>query len=83
MEQLPCNLNEYIKLHLRKKRRDSGLLAVNDLSQDLLIVKCFMYQIFRSLAYLHSKHICHRDIKPDNMLIDLASGVLKICDFGK
>ena len=36
----------------------------------------------RSLAYIHSHGICHRDIKPQNLLLDPDSGVLKLCDFG-
>lgn len=42
----------------------------------------YMYQLFRSLAYIHSLGICHRDIKPQNLLVDPESGVLKLCDFG-
>lgn len=41
-----------------------------------------MYQLFRSLAYIHSLGICHRDIKPQNLLLDPKTGVLKLCDFG-
>jgi serine/threonine protein kinase len=48
----------------------------------LLYVKLFTYQLLRSLNYIHSLGICHRDIKPQNLLIDAASGVLKLCDFG-
>jgi len=33
------------------------------------------------LAYLHSQHILHRDVKPSNVLIG-ASGHIKIADFG-
>lgn len=41
-----------------------------------------MYQLFRSLAYIHSLGICHRDIKPQNLLLAPDTGVLKLCDFG-
>lgn len=42
----------------------------------------YMYQLFRSLAYIHSLGICHRDIKPQNLLLDPETAVLKLCDFG-
>ncbi|KAJ1729991.1 glycogen synthase kinase 3 [Coemansia sp. Benny D160-2] len=48
----------------------------------LLYVKLFMYQLFRSLNYIHSLGICHRDIKPQNLLVNSSTGVLKLCDFG-
>ncbi|KAJ2340552.1 glycogen synthase kinase 3, partial [Coemansia erecta] len=47
-----------------------------------LYVKLFMYQLFRSLNYIHSLGICHRDIKPQNLLVNSSTGVLKLCDFG-
>ncbi|XP_023315967.1 glycogen synthase kinase-3 beta isoform X2 [Trichogramma pretiosum] len=45
-------------------------------------IKLYMYQLFRSLAYIHSLGICHRDIKPQNLLLDPETGILKLCDFG-
>ncbi|KAG1455976.1 hypothetical protein G6F46_007899 [Rhizopus delemar] len=48
----------------------------------ILQVKLYMYQLCRALAYCHSIGICHRDIKPQNLLLDPISGVLKLCDFG-
>lgn len=48
----------------------------------ILEVKLYIYQLFRSLAYIHSQGICHRDIKPQNLLLDPNSGILKLCDFG-
>ncbi|KAB7506331.1 Glycogen synthase kinase-3 beta [Armadillidium nasatum] len=45
-------------------------------------IKLYMYQLFRSLAYIHYLGICHRDIKPQNLLLDPETGVLKLCDFG-
>ncbi|GAA5965885.1 hypothetical protein JCM8115_000733 [Rhodotorula mucilaginosa] len=45
-------------------------------------IKLYMYQLMRSLAYIHSVGICHRDIKPQNLLLNPPTGVLKLCDFG-
>ncbi|XP_041565503.1 protein kinase shaggy isoform X5 [Drosophila elegans] len=45
-------------------------------------IRLYMYQLFRSLAYIHSLGICHRDIKPQNLLLDPETAVLKLCDFG-
>ncbi|XP_038239365.1 glycogen synthase kinase-3 alpha [Dermochelys coriacea] len=48
----------------------------------VIYVKVYMYQLFRSLAYIHSQGVCHRDIKPQNLLVDPDTAVLKLCDFG-
>lgn len=48
----------------------------------IINVKLYTYQMLRSLAYIHSVGICHRDIKPQNLLMDPQTGVLKLCDFG-
>ena len=43
--------------------------------------KIFYKQIIESIKYIHSKNIVHRDIKLENILIDLNNNI-KICDFG-
>ena len=46
------------------------------------LVKVYSYQLLRSLAYIHSLGICHRDIKPQNLLVNPETHELKLCDFG-
>ncbi|ORC92615.1 putative glycogen synthase kinase-3 alpha [Trypanosoma theileri] len=53
-------------------------------SPPMIMVKLYMYQLLRSIACLHlpSVNVCHRDIKPHNVLVDESTGDLKLCDFG-
>ncbi|KAF8708742.1 hypothetical protein HU200_030128 [Digitaria exilis] len=49
----------------------------------LIYVKLYTYQICRALAYIHNCiGICHRDIKPQNVLVNPHTHQLKICAFG-
>ena len=41
----------------------------------------YLYQILQGINYLHSKNIMHRDLKPQNILVD-DNNVCKIADFG-
>lgn len=67
MDYLPDTLYRLLKQHAR---------------QPLSTVRTYIAQLFSGLAYVHSKGIAHRDIKPHNLLIDPATGRLKLCDFG-
>jgi len=45
-------------------------------------IKRYAYQICRAVAYVHSLGICHRDIKPQNLLLNPQTHTVKLCDFG-
>jgi len=48
-----------------------------------VLVQLYAYQACRALAHLHASGIVHRDIKPQNLLVDANRGhLLKLCDFG-
>ncbi len=70
MEYLPLTLSKFIKSFKNKA------------SCPLIYIKLYSYQMLKSLAYIHSMGICHRDIKPQNILLNTKKRNLKLCDFG-
>lgn len=71
MEYIPDTVHRVMKAYAKKKQLLPSLL-----------VRLYTYQMCRSLGYLHSLGICHRDVKPQNLLVDACTHVLKLCDFG-
>ncbi len=67
---------EYLEFDLKKylKHKGSALPPAQ--------VKSFLYQILQSLVYLHGRRIFHRDLKPQNLLIDSTGTRIKLADFG-
>ncbi|KAH0456155.1 hypothetical protein IEQ34_014062 [Dendrobium chrysotoxum] len=68
---------EYLDLDL-KKHMDS----CPDFAKDPRLTKSYLYQILRGIAYCHSHRVLHRDLKPQNLLIDRRTNALKLADFG-
>ena len=72
------------RVYLVFEYMDKNLLEVleespNGLDQEY--IRKIIYQLVKAVDYMHSYDIVHRDVKPENLLIN-KKGVLKICDFG-
>ena len=48
---------------------------------DPTTVRSFMFQLLKGTAFCHENRVLHRDLKPQNLLIN-KKGELKIGDFG-
>ncbi|CAI0374188.1 unnamed protein product, partial [Linum tenue] len=70
---------EYLDLDL-KKHMDSSPEFAKD--PNIVKLQTFLYQILRGIAYCHSHRVLHRDLKPQNLLIDRRTNALKLADFG-
>uniref|UniRef100_A0A8C5PE74 cyclin-dependent kinase n=1 Tax=Leptobrachium leishanense TaxID=445787 RepID=A0A8C5PE74_9ANUR len=66
---------EYLDKDLKQYLDDCGNLI------NLHNVKLFLYQLLRGLSYCHRRKVLHRDLKPQNLLIN-EKGELKLADFG-
>ncbi|KAG2445984.1 hypothetical protein HXX76_000587 [Chlamydomonas incerta] len=62
--------------------RISKHYAKNNQRMPNLFVKLYAYQMCRALNSIHKMGICHRDIKPQNLLVNTETHQLKLCDFG-
>jgi serine/threonine protein kinase len=45
-----------------------------------MLIKSYLWQILDGVAYCHSRLVLHRDLKPQNLLIE--RGIIKLADFG-
>jgi len=45
-------------------------------------IRSYMYQIILGLAHMHKVGFFHRDMKPENLLVDKSRKIVKLADFG-
>lgn len=67
-------MREHAGVTLEQHKREHGLLSVS-LCQEIAV------RLIRGIGLLHRRNLVHRDIKPDNLLLDEA-GMVRILDFG-
>lgn len=57
------------------------LLDMCDRGLDFNTTRSFLYQLLKGVSYCHQHRVLHRDLKPQNLLIN-REGFLKLADFG-
>ncbi|KAG6491258.1 hypothetical protein ZIOFF_052595 [Zingiber officinale] len=80
---LPPSRREFKDIYVVFELMESDLHQVIKANDDLTPEhhRFFLYQLLRSLKYIHAANVFHRDLKPKNILAN-ADCKLKICDFG-
>ncbi|KXZ46110.1 CDKA1 protein [Gonium pectorale] len=68
---------EFLDLDLKKL-----MDATPNFSRNSRLIKTFMWQMLSGICFCHSRRILHRDLKPQNLLIDRTRNQLKLADFG-
>ena len=67
---------EFLDMDLRK------FLDTHHNSLSRAVLRDFIEQLLRGIAFCHSRNVLHRDLKPQNLLIHSDDMLLKIADFG-
>ncbi|XP_069683771.1 cyclin-dependent kinase 1 [Periplaneta americana] len=67
---------EFLSMDLKKY-----LDSLGSSKMDPKLVKSYLYQITQAILFCHQRRVLHRDLKPQNLLID-KNGVIKVGDFG-
>eukprot|EP00245_Coleochaete_scutata_P004586 TRINITY_DN17307_c0_g1_i1.p1 TRINITY_DN17307_c0_g1~~TRINITY_DN17307_c0_g1_i1.p1 ORF type:complete len:303 (+),score=45.16 TRINITY_DN17307_c0_g1_i1:204-1112(+) len=67
---------EYLDLDLKKH------MDTFPVSKDPMLIKVYLYQMLKGVEYCHAHRVLHRDLKPQNLLIDKSTNMLKLADFG-
>ena len=70
MNYISDNLNLINRIYFQKKEKFP-----------IYLIKLYCFQIARELNYIHAKHICHRDIKHQIILIDSSTHRVFLCNF--
>jgi serine/threonine-protein kinase PRP4 len=73
-----CMVFENLSLNLREVLKKFG----RDVGINLKAIRAYAQQLFLGLSLLRKCQFLHADLKPDNILVNEARNVLKICDLG-
>lgn len=60
-----------------KKKTKNSLLLLFYSFINFILYQSFLYQLFKGIAFCHNKRVLHRDLKPQNLLINRVRKIQK------
>jgi len=81
LDVVHCDKNLFLVFEYLNQDLKKLLDSTTSTGLSRAVVKSYMFQLLQGISHCHAHRVLHRDLKPQNLLID-SRGNIKLADFG-